>query len=124
MVAARWRSKRLADRLATWITREPYHNARNPWMEHDGTEWAVDPVWDKCYPKFPGPTKEEAIGQYWDYYYEEAEEISAEIGDIFRIFPTDKLNLQEHQTDILNFCGIVEAEHIYTDAHIHKSAKP
>lgn len=57
----RWPSKKVADYLGSLITREPYFAERNPWMEHDGTKWAVDPVWDKCFPKFEGPTRKEAI---------------------------------------------------------------
>ncbi len=118
----RWRSKRLADRLGSWITREPFHESTNPWMEHDGTEWAIDPVWDKCFPKFPGPTREEAAGQYWDYYYEEAEKLLARFPDRFRVIETVTLNDRDTQKDILTFCGIDEAEQVFTDAHIHQSS--
>jgi hypothetical protein len=31
-----------------------------------------DPVWDKTFPKFDAATKGQAIGMYWDYYYETA----------------------------------------------------
>ncbi|MEM7044980.1 MAG: hypothetical protein AAF543_19405, partial [Pseudomonadota bacterium] len=40
----RWPSKRIADRLGSLITREPYYESRNFWMEHDGTVWQPDPV--------------------------------------------------------------------------------
>jgi len=117
----RWPSKYLADRLGSLITREPFHREYNPWMEHDNTEWASDPVWDKCFPKFPGPTRREAIEQYWDYYYEQAEKIAAKLPGIFRMIETENINTKGYQEDILNFCQIQPEEHVYTDAHIHKS---
>ncbi|MFN3233295.1 MAG: sulfotransferase [Alphaproteobacteria bacterium] len=117
----RWPSKRLADRLATIITREPYYEATNPWMEHDGSEWAIDPIWDKCFPKFPGPTREKAAGQYWDFYYEEAEALLARLPGRFRIIETETLNDQAIQRELLAFCGVAVEDQIHTDAHIHQS---
>jgi len=117
----RWPSKRLADRLASLITRMPYHTARNFWMEHDGSEWALDPVWDKCFPKFPGPTRREAIGQYWDYYYEESERLAQRLPGCFRLVETNRLNDRATQQDLLTFCGVEPAEQVFTDAHIHQS---
>src|SRR5487761_2166908 len=56
----RWRSKRIADRLSSLITRAPYYESHNFWIEHDGSEWELDPVWDKCFPKFQAGSKREA----------------------------------------------------------------
>lgn len=117
----RWRSKRVADRLSSLITREPYQAARNPWMVHDGREWAVDPVWDKCFPKFPGPTRAEAVGQYYDYYYEEVERLAALLPDRFRLVETPRLGEPETQSDLLAFCGVPPERQVATDAHIHRS---
>lgn len=120
---SRWPSKRIADRLASWITREPYYDSRNYWMDHDGTRWQHDPIWDKCFPKFPGPDKKQAIEQYWDYYYETAEELESRHSECFRIVETVQLEDKAFQADILAFCGISAPDHIYTDAHKHKSGK-
>jgi len=117
----RWRSKHIADRLGSMITREPFHEARNFWMDHDGSKWALDPVWDKCFPKFPGPTRREAIEQYWDYYYTEAARLAERLADVFRIVPTNHLDDRDRQRDLLSFCGVPLDDHVYTDAHIHKS---
>jgi hypothetical protein len=119
----RWPSKRLADRVASLITREPYHAARNPWMAHDGRDWAVDPVWDKCFPKFPGPTRTEAIGQYYDYYYDEVERLAERWPDRFRLIETPRLGEPAVQRDLLTFCGVPVDEQILTDAHIHRSRR-
>lgn len=119
----RWRSKKIADYLGSLITREPYFTARNPWMTHDGTKWAADPVWDKCFPKFEGPTRKEAIEQYWDYYNRETTALEAEFPDIFQIVPTETLNTREGQDSVLSMCGIAEPDRVYVDAHIHQSAR-
>lgn len=117
----RWRSKRLADRLSSVITREPFYESRNFWMEHDGREWLKDPVWDKCFPKFNATSKPEAIRKYWDYYYEAAERLAARFQREFRIVPTDKLNTPATQREVLEYCEIAAPERVLTDAHAHRS---
>jgi hypothetical protein len=116
----RWRSKRIADRLVSWITREPYHEARNFWMEHDGTRWQLDPVWDKCFPKFPGPTRRQAIEQYWDYYDEQAQVLANKYPDRILKVQTEQLNTREQQEALLAHCGIQPENMVFTDAHIHR----
>jgi hypothetical protein len=117
----RWRSKRLADRISSWITREPYHESRNFWMEHDGGVWLKDPVWDKCFPKFAAPTKRDAIHKYWHYYYETAEKLAGRWPDRFRIVETPSIDVRPTQADLLAFCGIAPRDQVFTDAHIHRS---
>jgi len=119
----RWRSKRIADRLSSIITRMPYYREGiNPWMEHDGDCWQPDPLWDKCFPKFEAKTKREAVAQYWDFYYEKAETIAEMFGDIFWIIDTERLNDRDFQCELLEYCGIPLAEQVHTHAHIHRSA--
>lgn len=116
-----WRSKALGERITSLLTRQPYVESRNFWMEHDGTKWAHDLVWDKVYPKFPGPTKREAIEQYWDFYYEEAEKVRQKHPDVFQIVKTEELDDRDFQKQLLSFCNIDPGAQVYTDAHIHKS---
>jgi hypothetical protein len=117
----RWRSKRIADRVASWITRERYYESRNFWMEHDGQEWLRDPVWDKCFPKFDTASKREAVHSYWRYYYETAEEIVRRWPDRFYIVDTKTLDTPVMQRELLAFCGVPSDAQILTDAHIHRS---
>lgn len=117
-----WKSKRLANAISSLITREPNLLQRNPWMKHDGSRYAIDPVWDKCFPKFPGPSREDAAGQYYDYYYDTAEALANKHEDCFWMIETEKLDDPTFQTKLLNFCGIDAVDHVHTDAHIHKSA--
>jgi hypothetical protein len=117
----RWRSKHIADRLASFITRAPYYTSRNFWMEHDGSDWHPDPVWDKCFPKFVARDMREAIGQYWDMYLVEAERLTALLPDVFRMVETDCLNDRDVQRKLLAFCGIRAGEQVHNDVHVHKS---
>jgi hypothetical protein len=117
----RWRSKRIADQLASFITRERYYTSRNFWMEHDGSVWQRDPVWDKCFPKFVARDMRDAIGQYWDMYLAEAERLTAILPDVFRIVQTNRLNDRDVQRELLAFCGIQPAEQVHVNANIHKS---
>lgn len=118
---SRWRSKHFADRISSLLTRQPFLESKNFWMEHDGTRWQPDPVWDKCFPKFEGPSISDAIGQYWDFYYETSEEYTRKFPSVFRIFETERLNDRACQVDLLTFCGVPDDQHVFTDAHIHKS---
>jgi hypothetical protein len=115
----RWRSKRIADRLAAWITRTPFYEETNFWMEHDGSRWQKDEVWDKCFPKYEATSKRVAIGQYWDSYYREAERLAALLEGRFQIFDTEALNSRGGQDRILAFCGVPEAGRFYSEARIH-----
>lgn len=117
----RWRSKEIADRLSSLITREPYHGSTNHWMDHDGTEWMPDPVWDKCFPKFAAADKRDAIGQYWDFYYREADRLAGHMSDRFRIVETTRLGERRSQSELLAFCGIAPDQQVHGAAHEHKS---
>ena len=85
---------------------------RNHWMWHDGKKWKLDPVWDKCYPKYDAKTKEEAIGRYWDDYYRTVEGWARCHPDQVRIFDMDVLNSEEGQDEIFGVLGLKEHVHI------------
>ena len=117
----RWRSKRLADRIGAWITREPFHESRNFWMEHDGSHWQHDPVWDKCFPKFEATSKPEAIRKYCEFYYAEAERLAPRLESVFRFVETEGMQDRDYQANILSFIGVPAEGQVFTDAHIHQS---
>ncbi len=117
----RWPSKIISDRLASLIMRTPYQKSAHHWIEHDGTKWRHDPVWDKCFPNFPAETKEDSIRLYWDYYYEEAERLATLFPDTFRIFETTSMNDESGRSDLLSFCHIPEQEQANLDSWIHQS---
>jgi hypothetical protein len=119
----RWRSLWLADRLKSLITRTPFHKSRNFWQEHDGSEYQLDPVWDKTFPKFEAASKREAIEKYWDYYYREAEILAQKHPANFRIFDIGMMSNQDGQREILRFVGMDEADMVLKERfHMHKSS--
>jgi Sulfotransferase family len=117
----RWPSKHLADRLGSLITRAPFYKSSNPFMNHDGTEWEIDPVWDKCFPKFEAVTMPEAVSKYCEFYYTEAESLAARLAPVFRFVETARMNDRDYQVGVLDFVGVPERERIYTVAHINRS---
>lgn len=116
----RWRSKWLGDRFSAAIQRIPFYESKNFWMEHDASYWKPDPVWDKCFPKFDASSKQEAIGKYYDFYYEESEKLAAKYPNLFRIFSLEELNTEEGKTAILDFCGIQQEGRAMDDVWVHQ----
>lgn len=117
----RWPSKRVADRISSLITRTPYYESRNHWMDHDGSRWLLDPVWDKCFPHFEVVSKEEAINLYWRWYYKKAQMLAKTYPDQFRIYPIEKLNSDSGQIEILAHCGIERNQMVLAPAHDNRS---
>ncbi|RMH04501.1 MAG: hypothetical protein D6702_03105 [Planctomycetota bacterium] len=93
------------DRTGTVRSFDRWSGPRNFWVAHDGRRWQSDP-WDHCFPKFAAVDKAEAIGLYWDDYYDRAETFAAEMPDRFRIFPMAALNHEDGQREITSFCGL------------------
>ncbi len=118
---AAWRSKFLADYVHSLILREPFRPTRNHWMDHDGTRWREDFLWDKCYPKFEAKSRQEAITKYCEYYYAEAEKLAAKLGERFRFVDMSDLNDRSRQAQILDFAGIPPAEQKFPDVHENRS---
>jgi hypothetical protein len=116
----RWRSKWFADKLASFILRTPFLKSKNFWMEHDGTCWLSDPVWDKCFPKFEAPSMLEALALYYDSYYEKAELYAKEYADIFRIYSLEDLNSDEGKNSIMDFCGFAPESRNLEDVWTHR----
>ena len=80
-------------------------------MEHDGKYWSSDKKWDKCFAKYVTDDLEDAIGMYWEYYYEKAAELAARFEQV-QIFELEELNLESPQLELLRFCGIAEPRYI------------
>lgn len=120
----RWKSLWVADRLKSAIVRTPFHQSHNYWQEHDGREWAHDPVWDKTFPKFEAATKREAIEKYWEFYYAQAAELAERHPENFRIFDISDMSTPDGQRRILGFIGIAPERMVVKDSfHEHKSGR-
>lgn len=86
--------------------------------------WYRDPDWSRIFPKYDADSREEAIGKYWDEYYERAEQFAARFPQNVRIFDTDyALNTEAGIREVLTFVGIPEDEQIVEPGiHINESA--
>lgn len=87
---------------------------RNHWIEHDGSRWRKDPIWDKCYPKYnlpgslsPEEKREQATRQYWHDYYDYMSWLQDRY-DRVRVYPMKVLNEEGLQRDMFDFIGIEE----------------
>ena len=60
-----------------WHSFRPSPHSRNHFVEDDGKYWSSVKKWDKCFPKHVTDDLEDAIGMYWEYYYEKAAELTA-----------------------------------------------
>lgn len=91
----------------------PTGRPRNQWTSKNSIywknfNWSPDPLWDKCFPKFDAP-KEEAIGKYWDLYYNKTEKLEKDNPNRFKIYDMyNVLNLKIDQADLLKFIGVEE----------------
>lgn len=119
----RWRSLWVADRFKALVTRTPFYTEYNHWQSHDGSIWKEDPVWDSCFPKIESNSKEAAIREYWERYYEEATKLEARLPESFKIFDIADLSSAEGQKAILAFIGMSPEEmSIGEKVHLHKSS--
>jgi hypothetical protein len=94
-----------------WHSFRSSPHSRNHFVEHDGKYWSSDKKWDKCFPKYVTDNLEDAIGMYWEYYYEKAAELAARFEQV-QIFELEELNLESSQLELLQFCGIAEPRYI------------
>jgi len=76
----------------------------NPLQDHSDPE-LVKNEWDLSFPKYNDVTLEEAIGFFYDDYYEIAHQYEKHNTEIFRIFNTESLNSEEGVKKILSFAG-------------------
>lgn len=111
--------KVVVDRIAALVRGRPYQRFRNHWVEHDERRWRRSAKFDKCFPKFEADTLEEAIGYYWDLYYDTAEALATKYPDKIRIFEVDDLNTECGQRAILEFCGLRQTMFRVVHANAH-----
>tara|TARA_Y100001972_G_C7616541_1_gene309200 strand:- start:47 stop:676 length:630 start_codon:yes stop_codon:yes gene_type:complete len=78
---------------------------RNHWINHDGTRWHKDPIWDQCYPKYNIVKKSEAIRLYCEEYQRRSREFEKNM-DNFKIFHINSLNSKSGVQSILKFLNI------------------
>jgi hypothetical protein len=91
----------------------------NLWVDHDGSEWTLNEVWDKTMPSYPPMPKREAIARYWDEYNSEALALSEELGDRFEIFDLESTFDDEAEIRrLLDHVGVErDAQNIVLNIH-------
>lgn len=90
---------------------------RNHWVEHDGSVYALDPVWDRCYPKYETNDIRDAVSRYYDEYYQTSHRLENEMSN-FKVFPMESLNSFYGVNEILDFLSVPK-KHIYTNIRLN-----
>lgn len=77
----------------------------NPLQDHNDPT-LIKNEWDAAFPKYDTSLSlEEAIGRFYDDYYEIARDKQEEFPEHFKIFATDSLNTSDGVASILSFIG-------------------
>lgn len=84
--------------------------AVNHWHDHGGRGWRPNP-WDECYPSYGVPDRREAIGRYWDDYYQQAEAWQARRSEDVLVLPVEVLDSETGQDRLFGFLGMTEHAH-------------
>lgn len=94
--------------------------SRNNWqMPRDGG--TPNSTWYNCFPNFAGPSKREALGQYWDFYYNElVPNFENEFPDSSLLVYLDVLNSEAGIKRVLDWIGIPEKNQVI-QAGIHRN---
>lgn len=79
----------------------------NLWLDHDGSEWTLNPAWDPTMPSYDPMPKAQAIGKYWDEYNAETQRLERALAGRFRVFDLEEtLNTTSGVAALLDFVGI------------------
>jgi len=76
----------------------------NPLQNHNDASLVTN-EWDLAFPKYDGVSLREAVENYYDDYYDIAEQFQKHNPEIFKIFDTEDLNSQQGVSSILSFVG-------------------
>ncbi|MDX1918306.1 MAG: sulfotransferase [Candidatus Caenarcaniphilales bacterium] len=94
-----------ADTVKSFLAKTGLHHN---WLPNNGVSWRINLVWDSTFPKYPIEDKKEAIGRYWDEYYNRARDLAERHPGNFAIFKLAELNHEAGQKAILTFLGITD----------------
>ena len=109
------------DREETILSYLKKTEGRNHWIENpEKYGWRVDSTWDKAYPKFETKDKKEAIGKYWDLYYQKVELLKKEFPEKILEVNLEDFNKKETQDEIYNFVGVLPEKRVYGIVHLNK----
>lgn len=94
----------------------------NLWASQPKASGHHDPILSPSVPKFDEPTVTQAIGRYWDAFYDEAKKLSDTHPDRVRMFEMgDALTQDATQRELLSFAGVPDDSHtVQLDIHEHQ----
>jgi hypothetical protein len=84
---------------------------RNHWQTHNNNEYRKD-KWDICYPKFECSSKKEAIGLYWDLYYDTVHSLMTLYPENFKLYSMQDLNNEGAMIEMLEWLGFSHPKYI------------
>lgn len=104
--------RNLTDTVKSYLKKT---TGRNHWQQHGGKGFRLCP-WDQCYPKFEASSKQHALEQYWNLYYDTCEKI-----DQSKCFwlNTNDLNNESKCKEMLAFCGFDDP--VYNKIQLNKT---
>jgi hypothetical protein len=111
-----WISRAVPDATFVCIKRDKSETVESYMKKTKGRDhWSracrySDP-WDRLYPKFDTYDKREAIGMYWDMYYQESERLERS-GVRIKTFDMRLLNDESGVRQILEFCGLEASDKV------------
>lgn len=94
----------------------------NHWMDHNGSEWWFDPVYDPTYPTLDAPSKKAAVERYWDLYYHRIDTLLTTYPDAFTLHNMHDLNSLEGRREILSFLGYKADEMVLSGSYRENTA--
>lgn len=78
----------------------------NHWSEIPPKGWYHDPLWTQTFPQYATSDRDEAIGLYWDEYYQRANNLAERYPSHFLLMDTDELTEMAGVRKLLEFVGI------------------
>ena len=94
---------------------------KNWWSKHGYKKWINDVINFIRFPKYETENLEEAIGLYWEYYYQEINRIRKKHPKNILMIETEKLSYREKQIEIYDFCGISRIDRVFDKTHYNSS---
>lgn len=90
--------RRRQETIESFLSKSP---KANHWFEGLESPWLLS-GWDKCFPKFATTNRREAIGLYYDHYYDLCNQLDQ--NKCFWI-KTEDLNNEPRVLEMLTWCG-------------------
>ncbi|MEM7475713.1 MAG: sulfotransferase [Planctomycetota bacterium] len=117
--------EQVVDSFGRWIDSNRNYLADH-WSRLLRADHFRDPVWSTIFPKFDAPSRSEAIGKYWDWYYAAVDKLRTQFPERVRCYATETLlNCRQEQSTMLQFAGYCLEEIVTIEkAHGNRVVSP